>query len=448
MADFAPADLSPLVVLGVTLLVAAVGGIFPFSPIEPVLLGVAALSRPSLLLPAVVLATVGQMASKVLLFAGGAKAHVALSPRTRGWVDRVSHQLRGRRGLQVATVLVSACAGVPPFYVVTVMCGVMGLRLRDYLIAGTVGRAIRFSAIVTLPRLLFVIVAFVACAVPLPAQRHKHGAVSVAGQGPDTYVLLSGMVGGVAGFRRLEAELLAQGHRVVIIDPYHLSVDSADVSFLAMSRRVERVLADNGVMHANLVGHAHGAGVMLRLAAAAPHRASQLIFLDVGALASNQTTVLSVALRLVPVIARVPGGRALIRDRFLHGLRENTGHDGWLDAATQRAYGQPMLDNIDRVIALAIRLDGAREPEQVEDVVARIRIPATVILGEVPHASGPDSAEIAALGSLGARLRIHRLAGVGHFPHEEAPHQVAAIIGAAPVRPVGRMIAAQRPAVP
>lgn len=183
---------------------------------------------------------------------------------------------------------------------------------------------------------------------------------------------------------------------------------------------------------------------MLRVAAAAPGRASQLVFLDVGALASNRTKVLSATLRLVPVIAHLPGGRALIRDRFLKGLRENAGRRDWLDAETTRAYTEPMLDGIDRVIALAIRLDRAREPERLQAVVSRIRVPATVIIGEVPHPSGPDSAEMAALAPLGDQLRVHRMAGVGHFPHEEAPDRVARIISARPVSMAASRLTAAR----
>jgi pimeloyl-ACP methyl ester carboxylesterase len=88
-------------------------------------------------------------------------------------------------------------------------------------------------------------------------------AITVAGRGLETYVLLSGLVGGVAGFRWIEARLVAQGYRVVAIDPYHLSLDSADVTFDALGRRVDRVLAERGVTAASVVGHAHGGGVAL-----------------------------------------------------------------------------------------------------------------------------------------------------------------------------------------
>ena len=41
----------------------------------------------------------------------------------------------------------SAVIGLPPFYLVTLVAGVAGLRLRTFLWLGTLGRAIRFFAI-------------------------------------------------------------------------------------------------------------------------------------------------------------------------------------------------------------------------------------------------------------------------------------------------------------
>jgi pimeloyl-ACP methyl ester carboxylesterase len=266
-----------------------------------------------------------------------------------------------------------------------------------------------------------------AVSTPLDAQPVSYDStvVAVTGQGPTTYVLISGIVGGVSGFRRLRSHLLEHGHRVIVIDPYHLSLDSADVTFATLARRVDAVLAHYAIDSALVVGHAHGAGVALRLAANAPRRVAALYFLDVGALAENRTKVFSASLRLAPSIARLPGGRAFVRKQFVRGLRQNAGRHDWLDSATQRAYTEPFLDHLPKAVAMAGRLARAREPEPVTALVARIRVPVTVLLGAVPHPAGPDSAELAVLAPLGSQLRIERLPGVGHFPHEEAPGAVA-----------------------
>ena len=264
---------------------------------------------------------------------------------------------------------------------------------------------------------------------PLGAQQiARVPAVTVAGSGPDTYVLVSGIVGGVAGYRRLATRLLERGNRVIVIDPFFLSIDSSDVTLAALARRVNGVLAELGVTGARVVGHERGAGVVIRLAAANPERVSELYLLDAGALATNASPILSASLRLVPLIARIPGGRDFIRKRFVRGIRENAGSQEWLDAETQRAYTEPMLDGIGRVTALAIRLGNSQETDSVATIVARIRVRVTVILGDAPHQSGPGAEEMTALVPLGGMVRIEHLAGVGHFPHEEAPDAVAGLL--------------------
>lgn len=265
---------------------------------------------------------------------------------------------------------------------------------------------------------------------PLRAQpaRPDSAIITVTGRGPTTYVLLSGLAGGVAGYQRLQRHLLAHGCRVVVIDAYRLSLDSADVSFTALARRVDGLLAAYSVDSARVVGHAHGAGVALRLTANAPRRVSALYFLDVGALGVNRTKVFSASLRLAPLIARMPGGRGFVRGRFVRGLRQNAGRGEWLDAATQRAYTEPVLDHLPAVVAMAGRLAQAREPEPVTSVIARVRVPVTVILGDAPHPAAPDPDEVARLAPLGTRVHVERLPGVGHFPHEEAPAVVGQLL--------------------
>ena len=272
------------------------------------------------------------------------------------------------------------------------------------------------------------------------AQSTHDGAVRTAGSGGGTWVLLSGLVGGVPGFRALERELVADGQRVITIDPYRLSVDSADVSFAALARRVNGVLAGMGVTSANVVGHAHGAGVALRLAASVPSATTTsvdaLYFLDVGALESNRTKVLSLSLRLAPLIASLPGGRGFLRRKLVAGIQQNAGRCEWFDEVAQRAYVDPVLQRIGRVVALAVRLGASKEPEPLHDVIARVSAPVTVFVGLVPHPSGPHPDEFTALEAMGRRLSIVRLPGVGHFPHEEATDLVAARMLGRSVRPV------------
>lgn len=249
------------------------------------------------------------------------------------------------------------------------------------------------------------------------------------GDGGRPWVLLTGVIGGVAGYAQLETRLLAAGHRVVTIDGYRLSLDSADASFTAIARRVDRELERLGVTSAHVVAHAHGAGVALRLAAYSPHRVSDLTFLDAGALIVEPSGLLTASLRMAQLLSHMPGGKSVLRGRLEKGLRENSGRDEWLaDEAARRVYTEPLLRDVGRTIGMALKVANGQEPDSVPVVVARVRVPVTLVLGTVPHASGPTQEEFDLLLPLGARLRVEKLAGVGHFVHEEAPDELAAIL--------------------
>jgi pimeloyl-ACP methyl ester carboxylesterase len=262
-----------------------------------------------------------------------------------------------------------------------------------------------------------------------PARVPDTVTVRDVGDGGRTWVLITGVVGGVAGYAPLEQRLVAAGHRVIVIDGYRLSLDAADVSFTAVARRVDRELRRRGIGYAHVVGHAHGAGVALRLAAYSPERVADLTFLDAGALIVEPSGILNASLRMAQLMAHLPGGKSLLRAKLEKGLRENSGRDAWLaDEATRRTYTEPLLCDVGRTIGMALKVANGREPEPVPDVVARVRTAVTLVLGTVPHASGPTQEEFDLLVPLGARLRVEKIAGVGHFVHEEAPDELASIL--------------------
>jgi membrane protein YqaA with SNARE-associated domain len=145
----------PLLLCVSALVVGGVSALVPVLPIEPLLLGASASVPAPLLLPVVALATVGHMAAKTLLYLGSrSAAERAVPARHRAALERVRALLSRRRRVQVLTLLVSAIAGVPPFYLVTVCCGALRIPLRDYLVVSVVGRGLRFGALALLPRLL------------------------------------------------------------------------------------------------------------------------------------------------------------------------------------------------------------------------------------------------------------------------------------------------------
>ena len=262
------------------------------------------------------------------------------------------------------------------------------------------------------------------------------GAVSAAAQLPDslwistrgevrpdrdTYVMVSGVIGGIAGYRGIERRLLQLGHRVVIIDPYLMSIDSADVTFDAMARRVNAQLELRGVTASRVVGHAHGGGVALRLASNAPDRVSEVFLLNVGALAGNRSPVFSSSMRLIALVAHIPGAKRLLRRRIVAGIRENTGNSDWLDDATAHAYADTPLAHLSGIVGMGVRLGKSEEPEPLALVLSRIKVPMTLLLGALTCPASPGADEMTALKPLGMQVRVVKIEGTCHFPHEEAP---------------------------
>jgi membrane protein YqaA with SNARE-associated domain len=152
-----PDDLldAPLLLCAFALMVGGASALLPVLPIEPLLLAASAAVPTPLLVPVVALATVGHMAAKTLLYLGSRSVAERLMARPqRAALERVRVLLSRRRSVQLVTVLASAVAGVPPFYLVTVCCGLLRFPLGHYVVVSLLGRGFRFGALALVPRLI------------------------------------------------------------------------------------------------------------------------------------------------------------------------------------------------------------------------------------------------------------------------------------------------------
>jgi membrane protein YqaA with SNARE-associated domain len=142
-----------LLTYGSTILVGFGGGFLPASPIEPFLIGIAIAGKTTLW-PLVILAALSQMAAKAIIYHGSGGIGKQLSDRQRAAVERLRDRLAGRPILQTGVVLGSALTGIPPLFVVTIACGFVGLPIARFLIAGLIGRMLRFGILVAMSRQL------------------------------------------------------------------------------------------------------------------------------------------------------------------------------------------------------------------------------------------------------------------------------------------------------
>jgi membrane protein YqaA with SNARE-associated domain len=162
--------------LGVSIGVAFGSALLPIISVEIFLIGLVSQQPgiPWLVLGAVI--AVGQMAGKLVYFYA-AKGSVRLpaflhrkprpdrkpSPRRDRWAMRTK-RLRGRveslterchrhPHVMFGTYGLSAVFGVPPFMAMTIMAGLVRMKVTAFVSAGLAGRFIRFSALAAAPAL-------------------------------------------------------------------------------------------------------------------------------------------------------------------------------------------------------------------------------------------------------------------------------------------------------
>lgn len=128
---------------------ALVSSLVPLVNAELLLLGLS-LATPAAAPLLVVVTAAGQMVGKSALFlTGGRLTRSALESRLARW------RLDGRTSRAGAPLIgLSAFAGLPPFYLVSVAAPALGVRFRTFLVVGLAGRLLRFGFLVALPELV------------------------------------------------------------------------------------------------------------------------------------------------------------------------------------------------------------------------------------------------------------------------------------------------------
>lgn len=129
------------------------GALIPAVNSEAVILSATALAPWALAAPLALVATVGQLSGKVLLYLAGRGLLRLPHGKVSARVDGVVARLQSRQGASGSLLFVSAFAGIPPFFVVSVACGVLKLSFTRFLALGFLGRLLRFSCLALLPQL-------------------------------------------------------------------------------------------------------------------------------------------------------------------------------------------------------------------------------------------------------------------------------------------------------
>ena len=131
-----------------------VSGLVPFVNAEAYLLGAAALAPTRFALPIVIAGTLGQMVAKVAMYGAGRGTLMLPGGRIQRWVEQARARYGSYQRLGPGVILLSAASGFPPLYLVSIACGILRTSLPQFVVLGTVGRFIRFGAVVLVPYLI------------------------------------------------------------------------------------------------------------------------------------------------------------------------------------------------------------------------------------------------------------------------------------------------------
>ena len=125
-------------------LTCVLGGVLPWINAELVVVGTALLLPPAAVPALVLTCASGQMASKVGVYVISRVAPHRLPGRMRRWVSRAD-SLRGRKNMMAAMTLSSAVVSLPPFYLVTIACGMMRAPFVPSVLLGLLGPTTRYA---------------------------------------------------------------------------------------------------------------------------------------------------------------------------------------------------------------------------------------------------------------------------------------------------------------
>jgi pimeloyl-ACP methyl ester carboxylesterase len=251
-------------------------------------------------------------------------------------------------------------------------------------------------------------------------------AVTIAGTGAPV-VIVPGMLGGAYAFRKVSAELVAAGRRVIVVEPLGTGrsghAANGDYSLTAHSARLAEVLDGVGIRGAVVVSQSIGTSIALRLALARPELVARIVSINGGAAERAGTDGLRSALRFAPLI-RVAGS-GLARRHVRSGLINTSADPRWVTDAVVAAYTASYSEDFGAVLRALRGYADAVEPGALAPRVSAVAAPVHLLLGT--GGSGEPArvptAEIETLRGM-PRFTMETVADAGQYIQEERPDLV------------------------
>lgn len=148
------AEAHPVLTILGTFAYCVASAVIPVFHAEAYLITMSALLPPVLGVPLVLAGTLGQMIGKAAMYFAGRGVVRLPGERMHRLVAKAEEWGRNRPGVEGSLVFVSASTGFPPFYVVSIACGMLNVRFGPFFALGFLGRLARFTVAVLIPQLV------------------------------------------------------------------------------------------------------------------------------------------------------------------------------------------------------------------------------------------------------------------------------------------------------
>ncbi|HEU0131140.1 MAG TPA: alpha/beta hydrolase [Mycobacteriales bacterium] len=252
----------------------------------------------------------------------------------------------------------------------------------------------------------------------------------VAGDGP-AVVLLHGQPGSHRDWRRV-TKRLARTHRVIAVDRSGYGDASREQpgGFADNADELARLLDEQGIDRATVVGHSWGGGAALSFAQRHPDRVAALVL--VAAAGTTEALTTGDAVLGLPVVGPLfaLGLFRYLAPRFvgpwlrLRRGRLSPAHSAAVADEVRSWRRRPTWRSF-----LAEQRALLRESPGVEEHLGDVTAPTTVLVGTKDRVVKPEVGDHLAAAIPNARIR--RVAGAGHLLPHEHPDAVADVIRAA-----------------
>lgn len=126
-------------------------GALPIGASELLALAAGAVQPRSLIIPLLILLTLGHVLGKLLWYWLGTFGSRVTHPKAVAWIAKAHEFNELHPALGVGVLLSSAFASIPPFHVMAVAAGIVRLPLVEFLGTAVVGRLLRFGLVALVP---------------------------------------------------------------------------------------------------------------------------------------------------------------------------------------------------------------------------------------------------------------------------------------------------------